>query len=190
MRITSGRFGGRQLIPPADDRIRPTSDKVRQAIFNVLRHNTFGRPAVLDNARVLDLFAGTGALGLEALSQGASYALFVEDDAESRAIIRRNVEALDLTGVTKIFRRDATTLGPMSAGAGGPFNLAFLDPPYRKGLVPIALASLHAGGWLMDAAILVVEVEKEFGPALPQGFSLLDDRHYGDTRILYMLANR
>ena len=115
--------------------MRPTSDKVRQAIFNVLAHNNFGTGFEMDSALVADLFAGTGALGIEALSRGAAFALFVEDAAESRALIRENVEALHLTGVTKIWRRDATDLGPMSAGAGGPFDLALLDPPYRKNLV-------------------------------------------------------
>ncbi|MDE2630741.1 MAG: 16S rRNA (guanine(966)-N(2))-methyltransferase RsmD, partial [Alphaproteobacteria bacterium] len=133
MRITGGIFGGRALVAPSDDRVRPTSDKVRQAIFNILLHNDFG--VTLQGARAADLFAGTGALGIEALSRGASFCLFVDDAAESRAVIRQNVEALALTGASKIWRRDATKLGPMAAGAGGPFELVFLDPPYRKGLI-------------------------------------------------------
>ena len=186
MRITAGRFGGRALISPDSDRTRPTSDKVRQAIFNVLHHHDFGAGAIVEGARVVDLFAGTGALGLEAISRGAHYALFVEDDAESRAVIRSNVEALGLTGATKVWRRDATNLGPMPAGAGGPFDLAFLDPPYRRGLVVPTLTSLRGGGWLKNDAILVVETEKDFDSSFPQDFIFLDDRLYGDTRVFFL----
>src|SRR5215813_5542542 len=135
MRITGGKLGGRQLVAPRDLSVRPTSDRTRQAIFNMLRHKDFGIGFALEGAAVLDLFAGTGALGIEALSHGARWCLLVDDSAESRAIQRQNVEALGLTGVTKIWRRDATDLGPLGAGAGGPFNLVFLDPPYRKDLV-------------------------------------------------------
>ncbi len=184
MRITGGRFGGRVLVSPTDDRIRPTSDKVRQAIFNVLLHRDLG-DFHLDSARVIDLFAGTGALGLEAISLGASYALFVEDGAEARALVRRNVEALGLTGATKIWRRDATGMGPVPAGAGGPFALAFLDPPYRKGLLIPALASLRDGGWLKEGAIAVAEAEKDLTASPPEGFTTVDDRTYGETRVLF-----
>jgi len=179
MRITGGKFGGRVLAAPDDDRVRPTADKTRQAIFNILTHN-YG--AALENAHVIDLFAGTGALGLEAISHGAEFCLFVDDSAESRALIRRNVEALDLTGASKIWRRDATKLGPPSPGAGGPFGLAFLDPPYRKGLVEPALAALHEG-WLKPQAIVVVETAatEKFGEI--QNFAHLDERNYRDTRI-------
>src|ERR1700741_1321044 len=139
---------GRALAAPADARVRPTSDKVRQAVFNILNHNDFGIGFSLSGARVIDLFAGTGALGIEALSHGASFALLINDAAESRARIRVNVEALGLTGATKIWRRDATKLGPMAAGSGGPFELAFLDPPYRQALVAPALAAVKDGLWL------------------------------------------
>ena len=112
--------------------MRPTSDRTRQAIFNMLRHKDFGIGFALEGAAVLDLFAGTGALGIEALSQGARWCLLVDDSADSRALQRENVEALGLTGATRIWRRDATDLGPLGPSAGGPFNLVFLDPPYRK----------------------------------------------------------
>src|SRR5581483_1287959 len=143
VRIVGGQLRGRPLAPPADDRTRPTSDRVREAVFNILAHGIPG--STLGGARVLDLFAGTGALGLEALSRGAGFCLFVEEDAQARALIRRNVEAFGLTGVTKIFRRDATDLGP--AGRNGGYTLVFLDPPYGRGLAERALASAAAGGW-------------------------------------------
>src|ERR1051325_8508106 len=186
MRITGGTLGGRVLVSPRDDRVRPTSDKVRQAVFNVLRHRDFGSGPVVENAAVVDLFAGTGALGLEAVSHGARYALFVEDDAESRAGIRSNIETLGLTGTTKLWRRDATNLGPMPVGAGGPFGLVFLDPPYRKGMLLPALASLLGNGWLEEGATLVAEVEREFSDVAPDAFRLVDDRVYGETRILFL----
>ena len=183
MKVTAGRLGGRSLVSPNDDQVRPTSDKVRQAIFNVLAHRDFDVGFTLDGALVIDLFAGTGALGIEALSRGANYALFVDDAAESRALIRTNVETLALTGLTKIWRRDATNLGPMATGAGGPFTLAFLDPPYRKDLLPRALESLRDGKWLAPNAIAVVETSKEEEMPLLDGFLLLDERAHGDTRV-------
>jgi len=188
VRITGGSLRGRNLVAPSDARVRPTSDKVRQAIFNILVHNDFGVGFTLDGARVCDLFAGTGALGIEALSHGAAFALLVDDSAESRALIRTNVESLQLTGVTKIWRRDATGLGPMAAGSGGPFELAFLDPPYRKDLVAPALASLRDGAWLSPNAIAVCETaEDEILPPV-EGFPQLIERVYGDTRVSILVA--
>jgi len=186
MRVTGGIFGGRVLAAPRDARVRPTSDKVRQAIFNILLHNDFG--LTLEGARVADLFAGTGALGIEALSHGASFCLFVDDNAESRALIRENVEALSLTGASKIWRRDATGLGAMSAGSGGPFELVFLDPPYRKNLIAPALDCLRDGGWLVDRAILVAETAEDEIVPPADGFRRLDERVYGDTRVLFLGA--
>jgi 16S rRNA (guanine966-N2)-methyltransferase len=132
---------------------------------------------------VLDLFAGTGALGLEALSRGAGFCLFVEDSAEARALIRRNVEALGLGGLTKIFRRDATALGP--AGQRGGHTLAFLDPPYGRGLAERALAAAAAGGWLAPGAIAVIEERKGVALALPAGFEPIDRRRWGDTEVTF-----
>lgn len=189
MRITGGAFRGRPLAAPPDARVRPTSDKVRQAIFNILMHNDFGTGFSLEGARVADLFAGTGALGLEALSHGATFCLFVDDSAESRGLIRTNVETLSLTGVTKIWRRDATDLGPMAAGAGGPFDLVFLDPPYRKDLAAPALASLRDGKWLSAKALTVVETgEDEILPST-DGFELASNRVYGDTRVSILVSS-
>jgi 16S rRNA (guanine966-N2)-methyltransferase len=188
MRITGGRLRGRQLAAPADARVRPTSDKARQALFNILVHNDFGFGFSLEGARVADLFAGTGALGLEAISHGARYCLFIDDAAESRALIRKNVESLELTGATKIWRRDATQLGAMPVGSGGPFDLVFLDPPYRKNLVAPSLASLAAGNWLVPKALLVVETAEKEQLILPAGFCSLNARIYGDTRVEFLVA--
>jgi 16S rRNA (guanine966-N2)-methyltransferase len=185
VRITGGAMRGRALATPADARVRPTSDKVRQAIFNILQHKDFGIGFAFQGARVCDLFAGTGALGIEALSHGARFALLVDDAAESRALIRTNVEALGLTGVTKIWRRDATKLGAMAAGSGGPFELAFLDPPYRQNLVGPALAALRDGAWLAPGALAVAETAEDEDIPPTDGFHLSDERVYGDTRVWF-----
>jgi 16S rRNA (guanine966-N2)-methyltransferase len=188
VRITGGRFGGRTLAGPKDLSVRPTSDKVRQAVFNILAHHDFGPGFALEGARVIDLFAGTGAMGIEAVSRGAQYCLFVDESAESRALLRTNVEALQLTGITKIWRRDARMLGPMSPGAGGPFDLAFLDPPYRKTLIAPALASLVAGQWLAPNALAVIEcAEDETMQEMPD-FIRIEERVYGDTRVMFLTA--
>jgi 16S rRNA (guanine966-N2)-methyltransferase len=157
---------------------------VRQALFNVLEH---GAPGVdFDGARVLDLFAGSGALGLEALSRGARFCLFVEESADARAAVRRNVEALHLTGTTKIWRRGATKLG--AAGTMQPFDLLFLDPPYGKGLGEKALHSAAEGGWVRQGAVAVLEERADAEIALPAGYEAIDTRVYGDTKILVMRA--
>ena len=185
MRITGGIYGGRRLVAPEDARVRPTSDRTRQAIFNMLRHKDFGIGFELEGAAVLDLFAGTGALGIEALSHGARWCLLVDDSADSRAIQRENVEMLGLTGATRIWRRDACDLGPLGPSAGGPFNLVFLDPPYRKDLIPKALLSLKEGGWLADKALLVTE--SNAGEEIDlSGFTQLDERDYGETRVRFL----
>lgn len=181
MRVTGGTFGGRALKGPSTNAIRPTSDKLRQAIFNILTHG-YDDPA--RGARVLDLFAGTGALGIEALSRGAVFTLFVEDASQSRAIIRDNVEALQLTGVTKIFRRDASKLGPR--GAFEQFDLVFCDPPYGKGLAERALASAREGDWLSDNALIAVEEAVAAKFAAPSGFDELERRDYDDTELVIL----
>lgn len=184
MRIVAGRFKGKTLDAPKGLNTRPTSDRVREALFNVLEH---GAPQIVfDGRRVLDLFAGSGALGLEALSRGARYGLFIEDDASARGVIRRNVEALGLTGATKIWRRDATRLGP--AGNIAPFDLVFCDPPYGKGLGARALQSAADGGWLAPGAIAVLEERAGEPPGWPQGLAEIDRRRYGDTEIAIALV--
>lgn len=186
MRIVAGKHRGLSLATPKDARVRPTSDRVREALFNVLAHNHFGVGFSIEGARVLDLFAGTGALGLEALSRGAKYVLFVDDHAESRALVRRNVEAAHATGVTKIWRRDATQLSEIPANAGGAFDLVFLDPPYRKGYCELALKSARDGGWLAATAIVVAEMAADEAFAVPTGFTALDQRTYGDTTVVLL----
>jgi 16S rRNA (guanine966-N2)-methyltransferase len=185
MRITGGKLGGRRLVAPDDIRVRPTSDRIRQAIFNMLLHRDFGIGFTLDGAAVLDLFAGTGALGIEAISHGARWCLMVDDSADSRAIQRENVEALGLTGATKIWRRDATDLGPMGPSANGPFDLVFLDPPYRKELIPKALVSLAAGGWLTSKALIVAETDAKEELDTP-GLTLIEERDYGETKVRFL----
>lgn len=179
MRIVAGKFRGASIEAPKGSATRPTSDKVRQALFNVLEH---GAPRFeFEGARVLDLFAGSGALGLEALSRGARFAVFVEDDSAARAAIRRNVETLGLTGVTKIWRRDATSLG--EAGTLQPFDLIFCDPPYGKGLGEKALAAAIAGGWVGGEAVAALEERAGTEIAWPAPFQEIDRRRYGDTEI-------
>ncbi len=178
MRVTGGALSGRILKSPSSQAVRPTSDRLRGAIFNVLAH---AYDDAANGARVLDLFAGTGALGIEALSRGADFALFVDDSAEGRALVRENIEALGLGGVSKLFRRDATKLGPMPPQ--DPFTLVFLDPPYGRGLGGKALASLQSGGWLAKDALLVLEESAEGEIGLPTGFTLIEKRDYGDTQI-------
>jgi 16S rRNA (guanine966-N2)-methyltransferase len=179
MRIVGGTLRGRQITGPQHEGLRPTADRVRESLFNILAHGVPGFS--LEGARIIDLFAGTGALGLEAVSRGAAFCLFVDNAAEARALIRTNIEKFGLTGVTRIFRRDADDLGP--AGTMPPFNLAFLDPPYGQGLAEKALAALAEGKWLVPGAIVVAEERAGTSIALPPGFTELDKRAYGDTQI-------
>jgi 16S rRNA (guanine966-N2)-methyltransferase len=184
VRIVAGEFRGRKLATPAGQSVRPTADRLRQTLFDILVHSHRERVV---GARVLDLFAGTGALGLEALSRGAAYTLFVESDAEARALIRRNVEALGLTGRTRIFRRDATDLGP--AGTVAPFGLVFADPPYRQGLGEKALAAAVSGGWLAAGAIAVLEESAAAAIGPIPGLRRFDRRQSGDSQlVLFSLA--
>lgn len=186
MRVVGGKFGGRALVAPDDRRVRPTSDKVRQALFNILEHRDLGGFA-LEEAAAIDLFCGTGALGIEALSRGARFCLFVDDNADSRALVRENVEKLGLTGASKLWRRDAADLGPLNTGSGGPFDLAFLDPPYRKGLAERCLASLRTGGWLKPGAVVVVETAAD-ETLDARGYDVLDARDYGETRVTLLTS--
>lgn len=178
MRIVAGRFKGKQLKSPASDDIRPTSDRVRESLFNILASRLGPH---LDGVRVLDVFAGTGALGLEALSRGASFVAFVDSGVEARGLIRDHVDAFGIGGQSKLLKRDATDLGPIEKFA--PFDLVFLDPPYGRGLGEQALASAANGGWIVPEATIVLEERKDVVLDLPAGFTLKDRRDYGDTAI-------
>ena len=184
MRIVGGRLRSRPLARPKSQSVRPTSDRLREALFNILTH-AYGDP--VQAARVLDLFAGTGALGIEAISRGAAFALFVDEGVEARALLRANIETLGLGGVTRIFRRDATRLGP--AHPVEAFSLVFLDPPYGKGLAEKALVSARDGGWLKPQALIVVEEAADAGFAAPDGFEELERRQYDDSEFIFLRAS-
>jgi len=181
MRIVGGKLRSRPLAGPKTDAVRPTTDRLREALFNILTHS-YGDP--ITGARVLDLFAGTGALGIESISRGAAYALFVDEGVEARALLRDNVEVLGLGGVTRIFRRDATKLGPVHPLE--PFSLVFLDPPYGKGLAELALSAARAGGWLKPEALIVVEEASGAAFTAPEGFTELERRQYDDTEFVFL----
>ena len=178
MRIVGGKFRGRSLQAPKSQAIRPTTDRIRESLFNVISHN-YGEN--LDNTRVLDLFAGTGALGIEALSRGARFALFIENSIEGRGLLRQNIENFSLQGHSKVFRRDATELGPI--GSMTPFDLVFADPPYGRGFGEKAAAGLVAGGWLSPSGLFVLEEDKDSAPEILPGFELLETKSYAGTKI-------
>ncbi len=185
VRIVGGRHRGLKLAEVGEGdmaaHLRPTSDRVREAIFNLLQNGA--APDPLPGARVLDLFAGTGALGLEALSRGAAQVTFVDDGTAARALLRSNVERMQAMGVTRVWRRDATRLGE-NRGPG--FTLVFLDPPYGQGLGAAALASAQAGGWLAPGAVVVWEEAAPMEP--PAGFTLRDQRRYGQSWVTLLEA--
>lgn len=180
MRIIAGNFRGRALAPvgkgDAGAHLRPTTDRVRESLFNVLSHRIS-----FDDLRVLDLFAGTGALGLEALSRGASHVAFVDDGRAAQNLIRKNIDLTGSAGQTDLIRRDATRL---TANPVAPYDLIFLDPPYGKSLGQKALGAALSGGWLSDEALVVWEENAPM--AAPPGFTLQDSRTYGDTHITLM----
>jgi len=184
MRIVSGQYRGKPLITPPGLATRPTSDRARESMFNILEHAPWS-PG-LHGARAVDLFAGSGALGLEAMSRGAAFALFVETDEAARGAIRDNIEALGLFGSTRIHRRDATDLGPRPSSAGPPFDLVFLDPPYAKGLGEKALKELDSHGWLQPGAVVVFERGSNEADVEAKGYEVLDARDYGAARVLFL----
>ena len=184
MRIVAGTFRGRQLVAPKGQSTRPTADRTRQALFNVLEHATWA--ARLHGGRVLDAFAGSGALGLEALSRGGDFCLFLDRSAAAREAIGANVGALNLADRTRIDRRDPTTLSARSNGDGAPFDLVFLDPPYGQGLGEAALMRLASGGWLAETALAVLERGVADPAPTPAGFQLLDERTWGAARVSFL----
>lgn len=186
MRIIAGEHKGRAIAAPKGQGTRPTGDRARESIFNMLAHADWA-PAI-EGARVIDLFAGSGALGLEALSRGASFCLFVETDSSARGSIRNNIETLGLFGTTRLHRRSATDLGEKPASAGAPFNVAFLDPPYHKDLVIPALDGLVSGNWLANDALAIVETASDEDIA-PSGWDVIENREYGAARIWFLKRN-
>jgi 16S rRNA (guanine966-N2)-methyltransferase len=184
MRIVGGQFRGRALRAPEGQNTRPTSDRARQAIFNILEHAEFAPN--LATARVLDLFAGSGALGLEAMSRGARFCLFVETDEIARGSIRENIEAFGLFGNTRIHRRDATQLGLRPGSSSEAYDLIFMDPPYSMGLVPKTLERLIEDGWLTQAALVVIEIGSTEDIIVTDVWQIVDTRDYGAARILFL----
>ena len=183
MRIVSGNFKGRPIAAPKGRGTRPTADRTREALFNILTHADWA--PTLTDARVIDLFAGSGGLGLEAMSRGASFCLFVETDSAARGAIRTNVEVLQLTGVTRVHRRSAMSLGTIPPNIGGAFDFAFLDPPYHKGFAVPCLTELKKGGWLNDHAIAIVETGSDESIEFP-GWKTLETRTYGAARVSFL----
>lgn len=183
MRVVGGDLRRRALNAPRTAAIRPTSDRAREALFNVLRH---GHDLPRNDTRVLDVFAGTGALGIEALSRGAAAALFVDISREAAALVRRNLDTLELRALGEIRTLDATRLGRCAVE---PFDLVFLDPPYRQGLGERALASLRDGGWLTPGALCVWEEAAGVDVSAPEGFDVLDERRVGEACLRLLTAN-
>ncbi len=179
MRIVGGALRGRVLPAPVPKATRPTSDRTRESLFSILEQYHFP-----ENYYVADIFAGTGALGFEALSRGAAYAVFVETDMGARASLRRNGEALDMMGRCRILKRDARRLGAPPSGVPAAFDLVFMDPPYGKDLVLPCLASMQAGGWLRPDALICIEESRRTEIVLPDAFQHIDHRFYGDSQLL------
>lgn len=184
MRIVGGTFKGRALSAPDGRTTRPTSDRAREAVFNILAHADWAPD--LDGARVMDVFAGSGALGFEAMSRGAGFCLFVEIDDEARGAIRDNVEAFGLFGNTRVHRRDATQLGVRPGGEAEAFSLCFLDPPYKKGLGEKALDCLISGNWLAENAIIVFERAADEGDFATGVWEILNTKTYGAAQVLFL----
>lgn len=183
MRIVAGKFRGKQLDTPKSDDIRPTADRVREAVFSIIG-SRLGPD--LSGHRVLDLFAGTGALGLEALSRGADIAVFVDTGIEARGLIRGHIESFGVGGQTKLLKRDATDLGPVERLK--PATLVFVDPPYGKGLGEKAIVAALAGGWVEKGALIVLEERKGLEIVAPEDTEIIDRRDYGDTAVTLLEA--
>ena len=182
MRIIAGRHRGRALAAPEGHAVRPTSDRAREALFDILAHGRFADRPVFEEARVLDAFAGTGAFGLEALSRGAAQASFIEKDRAALAALRANIETLGEAKRAAVLPGDALNPPPAAAAA----SLVFLDPPYGQDLAAPALAALAARGWLAAGALTVVEVAARQKFDAPAGFTLLEERRYGAARLVFL----
>lgn len=184
MRIVAGRHRGRRLSAPPGSVVRPTADRVRASIFNVLVHGRAG--LALDGAVVLDVFAGTGAFGLEALSRGARHATFIDNDGSALAALRKNVAALGEAERAALLRLDATAAAPPPLAARAPADVVFLDAPYQSGASAPALAGLARRGWIAAGARCVVELGRGEPFAPPAGFTLIDERAWGRTRVAFL----
>ncbi len=183
MRIVAGELRGRAILAPVGHDVRPTSDRARQAVFNILEHAPWSEG--IEGQRAMDLFAGSGAMGLEALSRGAAACLFVELAEAALTAVRANVSALGLEARAKLMRQDATRLGRRPE-AEGPYDLIFLDPPYAKGLAEPTLAALLAGGWLAPGAVVMLERGSGEAAIEAPGLQLLDRRRYGKAEVLFL----
>ena len=190
MRIVGGTMKGRALKAPSGQTVRPTTDRARESLFNILTHNEdlFSEGHGLEGANVIDMFAGTGALGLEALSRGADFALFVDSSIEGRGLIRENMLATGVAARARLFKRDATKIG--ERGKMEPFTLAFLDPPYGKGLGDRALKALENGDWLAPGALVIVEESAKTNIAVPPAFRELQTRAMGETQLTFLRYSR
>ncbi len=184
MRIVAGKLKGRAIVAPEGQGTRPTSDRARQAVFNVLEHASWAEP--LNGARVIDLFAGSGALGFEAMSRGAVFCVFVETDDGARGSIRENADAYGLMGATRVHRRSAIEMGVRPGSDGEAFDIAFIDPPYGKGLGEQSLQKLADGDWLKPGAIVVFERGSDEPEIDTPGYERLDARDYGAARVLFL----
>ena len=182
MRIVGGRLRGRRLIAPEDRDTRPTSDRAREAIFNILAAGRLDWAGALDDARILDAFAGTGALGLEALSRGAAAAVLMETNPTARRLCRANIAALGLEREAELLACSALKPPPAAQSC----DLIFLDPPYRQGLAAPAIAALNSQGWIGGEALLLVELEAKEPFTPPEGFKPLDERRYGKARVVFL----
>lgn len=183
MRIVAGKFRGKLLDTPKSDDIRPTADRVREALFSIIG-SRLGTD--LSGHRVLDLFAGTGAMGLEALSRGADTAVFVDTGIEARGLIRGHIERFGVGGQTRLLKRDATDPGPVERLK--PATLVFVDPPYGEGLGEKAIAAALAGGWIEKGALIALEERKGVEITAPDGTEIIDRRDYGDTAVTLLEA--
>jgi 16S rRNA (guanine966-N2)-methyltransferase len=178
VRIVGGEFRGRPLAVPKSNEIRPTADRTRESLFNILSH---AYPDAIDGTRMMDLFAGTGAVGLEAASRGCRHVLFVESSVEGRGLLWENIDSLGLHGRTRMLRRDATDLG--SVGNLEPFDMLFADPPYGKGLGEKAFAAAANGGWLVPGALAILEERADVVVSVPSSYMFLEERTFGDSKM-------
>ena len=187
MRIVGGSHRGRRLLAPPGEKVRPTSDRAREALFDILSHGKLAADGVpFVEAAVLDAFAGTGAFGLEALSRGAAEAVFIEQDRAALAILQANIASLGERGRTRVIPGDATR----PPRATSPCAVVFLDPPYRSGLAAPALEALAAAGWLAAGALALVELAAREQLVPPSGFVIIDERRYGAARLVFLRYER